>query len=262
LSPPVEGHIVPGDYATLAPVYDIVGMADYASAITPKLMDYAQRMDWLGRRIVVLGCGTGGSIEYLSQYPYTITGVDNAPEMLEVARRKMDIPGLSIKWLQLDMRDTGNQVMAADMVMALNVMNELNSLRDLETVFATAQRILEAGKLFIFDMMTVQGLSTTGSNEQLVYDDGQNVTVFSSKDYDHERQMQTINYIIFRQQDGVWKRTEAKRILRAFPVQAIASLLQRNNFTIRTIMNNRLENYEPGVSRADRVIFFAEKQSA
>ncbi len=253
---------MPGEYATLAPIYDTVGMADYATAITPKLMDYAQRMDWLGRRIVVLGCGTGGAIEYLSQYPYTITGVDNTPEMLEAARRKMDIPGLSIKWLQLDMRDTGNQIMAADMVMALNVMNELNSLRDLETVFATAQRILEAEKLFIFDMITVQGLSAAATSEHLLYDDGQAVTVFSSKDYDYERQMQTINYVIFRQQDGTWKRAEAKRVLRAFPVQAIASLLQRNNFSIRTIMNNRLENYEPGVSRADRVIFFAEKQSA
>ncbi len=253
---------MPGDYATLAPIYDIVGMADYTSAITPKLMDYAQRMDWLGRRIVVLGCGTGGAIEYLSQYPYTITGIDSTPEMLEVARRKMDIPGLSIKWLQLDMRDTGNQIMACDMVMALNVMNELNSLRDLETVFATAQRILEDGKLFIFDMMTVQGLSAAATSEQLMYDDGNSVTVFSSKEYEFERQMQTINYIIFRQLDGTWKRTEAKRVLRAFPVQAVASLLQRNNFTIRTIMNNRLENYEPGVSRADRVIFFAEKQSA
>ena len=253
---------MPGDYATLAPIYDTIGMADYATAITPKLMDYAQRMDWLGRRIVVLGCGTGGAIEYLSQYPYTITGVDSAPEMLELARRKMDIPGLSIKWLQLDMRDTGNQIMAADMVMAINVMNELNSLRDLETVFSTAQRILENGKLFIFDMYTVQGLSATGSSEQLVHNDGQNVTVFSTKDYDYERQMQTISYIIFQHQENSWKRTEARRILRAFPIQAVASLLQRNNFSIRTIMNNRLENYEPGVSRADRVIFFAEKQSA
>ena len=254
---------MPGDYATLAPIYDTIGMADYAAAIAPKLMDYAQRMDWLGRRIVVLGCGTGGAIEYLSQYPYTITGVDNDPDMLEAARRKMDISGVSIKWLQLDMRDTGNQIMTADMVIALNVMNEMNSLRDLETVFATAQRILESGKLFIFDLMTVQGLSAGGSsNEQLMHDDGQNVTVFSTKDYDYERQMQTINYLIFRGQNGRWDRSQARRVLRTFPVQAIVSLLQRNKFNIRTIMNNRLENYEPGVSRADRVIFFAEKQSA
>lgn len=252
-----------GDYATLAPIYDTIGMADYSTSIAPKLMDYAQHIDWLGRRIVVLGCGTGGTIEYLSQYPYTITGIDASPDMLDIARRKMDIPGLSIKWLQLDIRDTGNQIMTSDMVIALNVLNELNSLRDLETVFATAHRILEDGKLFIFDMLTMQGLSTVaGGNDKLVHDDSQYVSVFSTKDYDYERQMQTINYIIYRQLNNGWKRTEARRVLRAFPVQAVASLLQRNHFNLRTIMNTKLEIYEPGVSRADRVIFFAEKQSA
>lgn len=254
---------MPGDYALLAPIYDTVGMANYASTITPRLMDYAQRIDWLGRRIVVLGCGTGGAIEYLAQYPYTITGVDNTPEMLEFARRKLNESGGSIKWLQLDMRDTGNQIMQSDMVLALNVMNELNSLRDLEAVFATARKILEAGKLFIFDMITLQGLTEASqSAEKLLYDSPESLSVFHTCEYDFERQMQTLRYIIFRQQNGVWQRSEARRILRAFPVQAVASLLQRNGFQIQTILNSKLEGYDPGVSHADKVVFVAEKQSA
>ncbi len=254
---------MPGDYGILAPIYDTVGMANYVSAVTPRLIDFAQRIDWLGRRIVVLGCGTGGAIEYLAQYPFTITGVDSTPEMLEIARRKLNEAGGSIKWLQLDMRDTGNQIMQSDMVLALNVMNELNSLRDLEAVFATAHKILEAGKLFIFDMTTLQGLTQSGeSNENLLYDATDTLSVFSTSEYDFERQMQTLRYIIFRQQNGQWQRSEARRILRAFPVQAVASLLQRNGFQIRTILNSKLEGYEPGVSRAEKVVFVAEKQSA
>jgi SAM-dependent methyltransferase len=254
---------VPGDYAILASVYDEIGMAEMTARLTPRLIDYAQRIDWLGRRIVVMGCGTGASVEYLSQYPYTITGVDNSPEMLEAARRKLDTPGLSIKWLQLDIRDTGNQIATADLVMTLNVLNELNSLRDLEAVFGNAQRILEPGKLFIFDMLTVQGLTEGGThNGQLTYNDPAVLTVFNSNEYDYERQIQTSDYLIFRRRNGAWDRSEARNILRAFPVQAVASLVQRNGFSIRTIMNNKMEVYEPGVSRAERVIFFAEKQSA
>jgi SAM-dependent methyltransferase len=254
---------VPGDYGILAPIYDTVGMANYVSTITPRLIDFAQRIDWLGRRIVVLGCGTGGAIEYLSQYPFTITGVDSTPEMLEIARRKLSEAGGSIKWLQLDMRDTGNQIMQSDMVLALNVMNELNSLRDLEAVFATAHKILEAGKLFIFDMITLQGLTQSiEDSEHLLYDAPDTLSVFSTSEYDFERQMQTLRYMIFHQQNGQWQRSEARRILRAFPVQAVASLLQRNGFQIRTILNSKLEGYEPGVSRAEKVVFVAEKQSA
>lgn len=253
---------MPGDYAVLASIYDEIGMAEIATRLTPRLIDYAQRIDWLGRRIVVMGCGTGASVEYLSQYPYTITGVDNSPEMLEAARRKLDTPGLSLKWLQLDIRDIGNQIATADLIIALNVLNELNSLRDLEAVFGNAQRVLEPGKLFIFDMLTVQGLTEGGTHKgQLTYDDPHSLTVFNSKEYDYERQIQTSDYLIFRQRDGTWERRSARHILRAFPVQAVASLVQRNGFSIRTIMNSKMEVFEPGVSRAERVIFFAEKLS-
>ncbi len=251
------------DYAVLAPVYDAIGYADYARRITPRLMDYAQRIDWLGRRIVVLGCGTGGSIEYLSQYPYNITGVDQSPEMLDIARRKLDTPGVSLKWLQQDIRENGGQITTADLVLALNVINDLNSLRDLEAVFVNAQHILDSGKLFIFDMMTVQGLAEHGSGRfEMVHDDPAQLTVFAKHDFDYERQTLTTNTIVFQRHDNGWERKDARGVLRGFPVQAVATLLQRNGFQTRAILNTQFETYDPATSRADRVIFVAEKQQA
>lgn len=249
------------DYAVLAPVYDAIGYADYARRITSKLMDYAQQIDWLGRRIVVLGCGTGGSIEYLSQYPYNITGVDHSAEMLEVARRKLDTPGVSLKWLQQDIRESGSQISTADLVLALNVINDLNSLRDLEAVFVNAQRILESSKLFLFDMVTVQGLAEQGSGRfEMVHDDTAQLAVFAQHDFDYERQTLTTNTIVFQRNSNGWERKDARGILRGFPVQAVATLLQRNGFQIRAILNTQFETYDPATSRADRVIFAAEKQ--
>jgi SAM-dependent methyltransferase len=252
---------VPGDYAVLAPIYDQIGMSDFTRNITSSLIDYAQHIDWLGRRIVVLGCGTGASIQYLSEYPYNLIGVDNSSEMLEIAKQKLNTPGLNLKWFQQDMRELGNHIGGADLVLALNVMNELNSLRDLEAVFGSVQRILEPGKLFMFDMLTVQGLTEDGSNGSgMVYDDGKTLTVFGSNEYDYERQMNTQKLLIFQRNGNFWDRSEAKRILRAFPVQAVASLLQRSGFVIKTLLHTNLETYEPGVSHAPRVIFVAERQ--
>ena len=163
---------MPGDYAVLAPIYDITGMSDYARRMTPHLMDYAQHTDWLGRRILVLGCGTGASIEYLSNYPYAITGIDSSPEMLALARQKLADPGLNIRWQQQDIRELGAQITAVDLVLALNVFNEMNSLRDLETAFNGVQKALDTGKLFLFDMMTMQGLTEDGlSGNKMLYDD-------------------------------------------------------------------------------------------
>jgi SAM-dependent methyltransferase len=256
-----EGTSVPGDYGVLAPIYDQIGMGDFARHITPLLIDYAQHIDWLGRRIIVLGCGTGASIEYLSQYPYSLLGVDQSPEMLEVARKKLDGSGANLKWQQADIRELGSNIGIGEMVLALNVMNELNSLRDLEAVFGGVARILETGKLFLFDMYTVQGLTEDGvRGDGMVYNNTSNLTVFGSNEYDYERQMHTRQYLIFQRDGELWRRAEAKRVLRAFPVQAVASLLQRSGFNIRTLLTTNLEVYEPGVSRAPRVIFVAERQ--
>jgi hypothetical protein len=134
-------------------------------------------------------------------------------------------------------------------------------LRDLEAVFGSVQRILEPSKLFMFDMLTVQGLTEDGSNgNSIVYDDGKALTVFGSNEYDYERQMHSQQVLIFKRSGDLWHRVEAKRILRAFPVQAVASLLQRSGFIIKTLLHTSLETYEPGVSRAPRVIFVAERQ--
>ena len=253
---------MPGDYAVLASIYNEIGMNRFAEAITPRLIDYAQQRDWLGRRILDLGCGTGASIQWLSKYSYMITGVDNVPQMLDAARQSLDKPGISLKWQQKDIRDLDDSIGTVDMALALDVMTEMDALRDLEAVFKGVQRVLGPNKLFIFDMYTIEGLTQAGlSSDSIVYNDNANLMVFSHSEYDYERQMQTLHYTIFRRQGDAWRRSEASRILRAFPVQAVATLLQRSGFTIMSVLNLNLETFEPGVSRAPRVIFVAEKQS-
>ena len=52
-------------YAILASMYESIGMADFAQHMTPRLIDYAQRNEWMGRRVLDLGCGTGASVHWL-----------------------------------------------------------------------------------------------------------------------------------------------------------------------------------------------------
>ncbi|NWG15346.1 MAG: class I SAM-dependent methyltransferase [Chloroflexi bacterium] len=250
---------MPGDYAVLASVYDDIGLNSFAQRMTPILVDFAQQRDWLGRRFVVLGCGTGASVEYLSNYMYTIVGVDNSPQMLAAARQKLDQSGASVRWLEADIRELGDAVGHADMVLALNVLNELNSLRDLEVVFTQVHRILEPGKLFIFDLHTIQGLTEQGRSGDAIVTDSTHLSVFVSDEYDYERQMATRHYLIFRRQGESWQRSEARHVLRGFPVQAVASLLQRAGLKVNGIFQLDLDPYEPGVSQASRVVFLVEK---
>jgi ubiquinone/menaquinone biosynthesis C-methylase UbiE len=81
---------MPPAYDVLAPIYDQIGMAEFSRRIIARLVNYAQRNDWTGRRILDLGCGTGGSSVWLCQNRFSVTGVDNSAVMLERANARPD----------------------------------------------------------------------------------------------------------------------------------------------------------------------------
>jgi SAM-dependent methyltransferase len=249
---------MPGDYSILAPIYDTIRLNAYVAQIIPRIMDYAQSRDWAGRRIMVLGCGTGTAVEYLNQYTYMVQGVDSSPDMLEAARGKSSNAGTGIRWIQADIREALN-FNTTDLVLALNCLNEVSSLRDLELIFANVKQSLEPGKLFIFDLQTVKGLiETNESGTQLVYDNPKSLMVVSTSEYDFERHSLTNFFRIFQRYGDTWKRTEARQILRGFPIQAVATLLQRSGLKLKTLLSQDLIAYDAGTSDARRVIFIVE----
>lgn len=248
------------DYAALASIYETIGMDDFAESITPRIFVFAQaNFDWIGRRVLEMGCGTGASARWLAGRGVNITAVDSSPDMLEQARASIDASGLGLTWKQGDIRSLDSSVDGMDMVLAIDVINDLLNLRDLEAVFNVAMRVLEPGKLFIFDLHTVEGLAERGRTSTGVMHEDSTLNVFVESDFDYERQANTTRYIIFRNEDGAWQREVATQTLRGFPVQAIAALLQRCGFTLTSLLNSSFETFDPASSRANRVFFFAQK---
>jgi SAM-dependent methyltransferase len=249
---------MPGDYAVLAPVYNQIGMSDFGTGLIPRLIEFAQRHDWAGRRIIELGFGTGTSAKYLSRIG-PVVGVDESADMLRVAQEGIQQAGLNVRLVQQDMRNLSG-IDPMDIALAVNVMNELNTLADLEAVFKSVRNVLAANRLFIFDIQTVEGLAQSAQmRERMTYDNREQLTVFARSEYDYERQVQTNDYTIFHAEDGMWGRSQAKIVLRAFPVQAVAALLQRSGYAVSHVLGANLEAYEVGVSRAPRVFFYARK---
>lgn len=246
-------------YASLAPIYDAVGMSSFAATITPRLINYAQRNDWLGRRVLDLGCGTGASIRALSHLGYTMTGVDASAEMLAAARADRDL-ARSHRWEQRDIRQLGEDLDQVDLVLAIDVLNELNTLNDFGQVFQGVQKLLPSGRWFIFDLQTLEGLTTRGqAGSSAIFDNKSDLVMFNRSGYDFERQACTIDYTFFQHQHGSWARGDAQRVLRGFPIQAVAGLLGRSGLQLLNVINTNFEKFEPGTSSAQRVFFIAKK---
>lgn len=247
------------DYAVLASVYEALGMASFAETLTPRLVDYAHRSDWAGRRIVDLGCGTGASVRWFASLGYNITGIDLSPAMLRVAQQSNAGSGMAFKLLEGDIRAL-NDLHDIDLVLALDVLNELNSLRDLETVFASVAKCLGNGKLLVFDLHTIEGLAQR--EHASVVADTDDLNVYLSSRFDYDRQASSGSYNIFHRSGNAWQRFRAARTLRGFPIQVVTALLQRTGFGIMALLNTRLETLDPAAIREPRVIIFAQRGRA
>jgi 2-polyprenyl-3-methyl-5-hydroxy-6-metoxy-1,4-benzoquinol methylase len=120
-------------------------MDAFAESMTPRLIDFAQRHDWLGRRILDVGCGTGASLEWLTRRNYITAGIDQSAEMLNRSQQRLEAAELHHDLRQQDVRNIGSDLGLMDLVLALDVVNELNGLRDLEAMFNSIQGVLNTG---------------------------------------------------------------------------------------------------------------------
>jgi len=103
------------------------------------------------RRILDLGCGTGGHALILAKRGYEVTGVDRSSTMLALARRKALREHLPTRFINKDIRslmidDSFDAVIAMFAVMGYQVSND-----DVAAVCATARKHLAGDGVFVFD---------------------------------------------------------------------------------------------------------------
>lgn len=247
-----------GDYQILASIHDEIHMGGFAQNMTGRLVDYAQRNNWMGRQITDVGCGTGESVRWLTQHGYIVTGIDKSSAMLEIAEHALQAQGMSARMIEADFRSV-NDVNDQDMVICLNTLNELNNIRELEQAFQHLRGMLKQGKFFIFDMYTIEGLVMRNQDGYMLEHDSNGLTIFVGNNFDYEKSIQERNYMIFRDSGNGWQRQDAQRILRAYPSQGVTALVKRSGFDVKHVLNMDMSEHTPG-DHTPRIIVLAEKQ--
>ncbi|RMG83925.1 MAG: class I SAM-dependent methyltransferase [Chloroflexi bacterium] len=250
-----------GDYDILAPIYDRIGLAEFATQMTPRILNFVQRNGWLGRRILDIGCGTGAVTNWFGEHSYIVIGIDQSAAMLAQARKNQKTGQTGINWIEADILTFDDPPTPVDMVMALQTFNDMESLRELEQVFQNALALLGNERWFIFDLLTIEGLAARNQNTQQVIFEDDSLLVISHDEFDYDRQVQTRYYQIFQRDGDVWLRDEAKQVLRAYPVQAVASLLRRVGFEGVNVVTTDFKPFAPGQMGQPHAIFIAKKKA-
>lgn len=107
------------------------------------------------RTVLDLGCGTGTLTELLARRGYEMIGVDNAPEMLQIAMEKRERSGLNILYLLQDMREFELYGTVGAVISVCDSLNYLLEEEDILQTFRLVNNYLYPQGLFIFDFNTV-----------------------------------------------------------------------------------------------------------
>jgi SAM-dependent methyltransferase len=107
------------------------------------------------RSILDLGCGTGTHAFRLAEMGYTVQGVDNSPNMIEVAeRRKKHLPTevqQRVAFTQADIRKASLHDRYDAVVSLFHVFSYQITDDDVRLSLKTASQHLSAGGIFLFD---------------------------------------------------------------------------------------------------------------
>jgi SAM-dependent methyltransferase len=259
-------------YFALADVYDHAGFSDYARQSIPRYISYAQSIDWAGRRVLDLGCGTGVTTWYVAQQGYRVVGIDNSAPMLAHAQVRGQMQSEEAQtgsqvfdppsFVQMDIRQLESPLGEVDMVLAVGgVLNAIQSLRELESTFTLVNKALDEGKLFMFDIRTIRGLAVElGNADTIYYDNSFNLSIIAHSQFSFETLSNTHHYMIFQQQGMAWQRQDEIHVERGYPTQGVAAILERTGFEVRGILTPDMEPFDAQTDPHGRAVFVAQKR--
>lgn len=245
-------------YGALAGVYQSAGFAAYSLKIAPVMINLAFEIDWTGSTLLDLACGTGDMACWFAGRGLRVKGMDLSAPMLVQARRIAAEGGMNAEFEVGDMRTFASPVQF-DMVTCVgSSINYASTLKELERVFRVAHAALAPGKLFMFDLRTILGLSKAAESVRVVSDTPTHLIV-SRNHISYETLTLTTHYTILESSGNQnWTRAEEVHLLRGYPVQAVTRMLEQIGFKLVRSLTPEFELAER-VPEAEQIIFAAQK---
>ena len=212
-------------YGRFAGVYDVfmdnVNYREWADYIIETLAQDGIR-DGL---VLELGCGTGTVTEMLADAGYDMIGVDDAEEMLSVAREKQDSE--QILYLQQDMRSFELYGTVRAEVSICDCMNYLLEEEDLLKTFQLVNNYLDPDGIFIFDFNTIYKYKEV-MGDTVIAENREDCSFIWENYYDVEEEINEYDLTIFVQtQEDLFQRFTETHLQRGYTLEQMQEILQK-----------------------------------
>lgn len=177
--------------------------------------------------VLELGCGTGTLTELLWQKGYDMIGVDNSPEMLEIAREKQDRSGSGILYIQQDMRELELYSTVGTVISVCDSLNYLLEEEELLTVLRLVNNYLYPGGLFLFDFNTVYKYSQV-IGDATIAENREDCSFIWENYYHEEEEINEYDLTVFVQEEGeLFRRFTENHFQRGYTPETMCRLVEQ-----------------------------------
>ncbi|MFA9465519.1 MAG: class I SAM-dependent methyltransferase [Velocimicrobium sp.] len=179
-----------------------------------------------------LGCGTGMMTEGLYQAGYDMIGIDNAEEMLEIAREKAYEKEFDILYLQQNMQEMELFGTVAAFVSICDSINYITEENDLLQVFRLVNNYLDPGGIFIFDLNTKYKYETILAQNTFA-ENRENCSFIWDNYYDSEDKINEYDLTIYAKDEenegdrDIFYRFDEVHYQKAYELKTIRHLLEK-----------------------------------
>lgn len=202
--------------------------------------------------ILDLGCGTGRHAVRLAELGYSVTGLDISSDFLKVAAEKSSRSGLSIEWINKDMRDIPFKNRFDLVFIMFGAWGFFEQDHENEAVFKGIHRALKMDGHFVLDFFNRDWILSHFQPRH--WAERENGYFLEERNFDsHAGRLNTET--IFIKRDGQiikWGNST-----RAFTVQEIMKMLQQTGFSDINVYGN-LEK-QPYSLDTPRMLLHAQK---
>lgn len=215
-------------YTTFAKVYDEfmdnVPYAEWCEYLVSLLNGYGVE-DGL---VLDLGCGTGTITQMLADRGFEMIGIDNSPEMLEIAIEKKERFRKDILYLNQDMREFelyGTVRAAVSICDSVNYITEPESLLDM---FRLVNNYLDRNGIFIFDLNTPYKYENL-LGDSVFAENREECSFIWDNLYDAEEKINEYDLTLFLKdgESGLYRKFEELHYQRAYALREIRELLEQ-----------------------------------
>jgi ubiquinone/menaquinone biosynthesis C-methylase UbiE len=183
--------------------------------------------------LIDVACGSGEFALAMAQRGLQVTGVDQSPEMLVIARRNAQEKSIAITFLEQDMRRLELPTPVDAATCLYDSLNYLVTDADFREALGAIAGVVRPGGLFLFDMNTIQGLATRWGNRVWVIQDNEEALEVDQSEFDYDAGIATLRVNAFlRRERDLYERIREIHRERGYAVPTIDRELNAAGFEV------------------------------